>query len=158
MSGITIFDDPLLQNLIEQAAANPRRRMNLNLHENLDDPSQRMLVAVQPDSYITPHRHSDKPECIVCISGQLAVVTFQDSGQIDQVVHLTRSGVTGCEIAAGTWHSLVSLSNDAVFLETKPGPYQPFQPGDFAPFAPTDTDENRGQYHSQLTELVAKAV
>lgn len=83
-----IFDTTLMQHLSAQAKANPRLRQNLNLHDNLNDPSQRLLNAMEPGSYIRPHRHlvHPKPEGFVAVSGRLALLTFDGQGVVTQVV------------------------------------------------------------------------
>jgi hypothetical protein len=59
---LKIVDDVQLQALHAQAAAGARRRKNLNLHERLDDPVQRLLNDFEPGTYVRPHRHADKWE------------------------------------------------------------------------------------------------
>ncbi len=47
-----------LRALSAEAATSPRRRKNLNLHETLDDPIQRLCNAFEPGTYLRPHRHT----------------------------------------------------------------------------------------------------
>ena len=70
-----IFDHKVLDELSRQAAESPRRRKNLNLHDNYQEPCQRLFNAVEPGSYVRPHRHSDphKPECIMVVRGRMAL-------------------------------------------------------------------------------------
>jgi cupin fold WbuC family metalloprotein len=69
-----ILNSALLADLTAQAQANPRLRQNLNLHADYDEPCQRLLNAIEPGSYIRPHRHltDPKPECFIGIRGRLA--------------------------------------------------------------------------------------
>jgi mannose-6-phosphate isomerase-like protein (cupin superfamily) len=46
-----------LRTLSVEARASVRRRKNLNLHETLDDPIQRLCNAFEPGTYVRPHRH-----------------------------------------------------------------------------------------------------
>ncbi len=64
-----ILDKRLLQEISAQAKQNPRLRQNYNLHDSLGDASQRLLNAMEPGSYIRPHRHliNPKPEGFVAI-------------------------------------------------------------------------------------------
>ena len=55
------IDRELLQTKSREAARNPRKREVLILHREDSDPLQRMLNAVQPGSYIRPHRHRISP-------------------------------------------------------------------------------------------------
>ena len=51
------FDSDYLDALVAQAKAGVRLRQHLNIHQSYDDPSQCLLNAVEPHSYIRPHRH-----------------------------------------------------------------------------------------------------
>ena len=53
-----IVDDTLLAELLKKAAAAPRRRTNYNLHDSTEEPTNRLLNAMQPDTVIAPHRTS----------------------------------------------------------------------------------------------------
>lgn len=138
-TGAVSFGKEFFDDLCGLAAANPRRRAHHNIHEGYDDPCQRLLVGIQTDSYIRPHRHqlTPKPETLFCLRGSIGVLIFDDSGCPSTAIRLAACTETaGCEIQTGSWHSLVCLQPDSVFLEVKPGPYTPFQPEDFAPWSP----------------------
>ena len=49
----------LEESALAYARESPRRRVILPFHKHSGDPLHRMLNAVQPDSYIRPHRHLD---------------------------------------------------------------------------------------------------
>lgn len=128
-----------LASLSNQAAASERLRRNLNLHEAYDDPVQRLCNAMEPGTYVRPHRHTEpgKWELFIVLSGSLAVLSFSPQGAVTERVELDADGpVRGIEIPPGTWHTLVSLAPGTVAFEVKPGPYAPLQDKDFAPWAP----------------------
>jgi len=129
----------MLDELCQKAAASPRRRMNLNVHAELDDPIQRLFVAACPDSYFRPHRH--KPETALVVRGRFDLLTFDDEGQVLGRLELGPAAeMLGFELEAGVWHSWVSLSDDAILFETKAGPYEPLTEADFASWSPTEGD------------------
>ena len=47
------IDSELFDHITERARKSPRLRINFNFHE-LDDPANRMLNAIEPESYIRP--------------------------------------------------------------------------------------------------------
>ena len=47
-----IFNAEMMDNLSAEAMQNPRLRKNLNLHASYEEPSQRLLNAIEPGSYI----------------------------------------------------------------------------------------------------------
>jgi cupin fold WbuC family metalloprotein len=153
---ITLIDDALLNEVCAEAAANPRRRKNRNLHPRDDFPAHRLLNAMQTDSYIPPHRHLDpnKDETFVVLRGQLGLVIFNDAGEVVQTVKVdagdTANSVCGVDIPAGTWHTAVALLPDTVFLEAKAGPYLPFAPEEKAPWAPAENTVASAEYCQAL--------
>src|SRR5688572_11453773 len=68
-----------------EASSNPRKREILVLHRGNADPLQRVLNALQPGSYIRPHRHYTPPkaEALVLLSGSLGFVPFLEDGTPD---------------------------------------------------------------------------
>ena len=153
-----IIDNKLLNNLSTQARANPRLRQNLNLHQSYDEPSQRLLNAMEPASYIRPHRHlrDPKPESFIGLRGRLALLIFADGGQVEQVIPFgPREEALGVDLPAGIWHSVVCLEEGSVFYETKPGPFVPIYDKDLAPWAPEAESVEAVGYLERLRSLVS---
>ena len=63
------IDESLLDNLLEAARQNPRKRMNLDLRNSSEDGSQRMLNALEPDTILPIHRHCSSSETVVLLRG-----------------------------------------------------------------------------------------
>lgn len=137
------FDDHLLSSLAEQAAASPRRRQHYNLHKAFSDPSQRLLNFLWHDSYIRPHRHivDPKPETLIALSGTLGCIIFDNLGQIKDYCRFKAEDA--CPIVViepDEWHTVVALSENALLLETKAGPFYPDAAKELALWAaPEDT-------------------
>jgi cupin fold WbuC family metalloprotein len=129
--------------LARDAATRDRGRANLNLHEQLLDPIQRLFNALQPGTYVRPHRHVDPPrwEVFVAVSGRAVVLTFDETGRVDRRVELGPDAeAAAVEIDGGTWHTVGALHPDTVLFELKPGPYRPLEDKDFARWAPQEHD------------------
>lgn len=130
--------------LSDSAATAPRRRANLNLHPNLEDPVQRLLNAIAPDSYVRPHRHAAPTarwELFVILSGSLAILTFDNAGTVTERIELDASGaVRVVEVPAGVWHTVIALQAGTVVIEFKQGPYAPLSDKDFVGWAPREDD------------------
>lgn len=151
------IDARLLDDLSRAARQRPRLRLNHNLHEDYLEPCQRLLNAVEPGTYVRPHRHLDppRPECFVLLRGSMVVLLFAEDGGIDEIIPLAANGPCwGADIPLGAWHSLVSLETGTVFFETKPGPYLPLADKDFAPWAPAEGRVEADEYLKFLTGLV----
>lgn len=125
----------MLNTLGQQAQTSPRRRANLNLHSELSDPIQRLAIAMEPDTYVRPHRHPHTWELLYPLSGRFVVLHFDDTGVV------TARSVLGEEAAvletpAGGWHAVLSLDTGGVIFEVKHGPYQPIAEADYAAWSP----------------------
>lgn len=133
----------LLNKVSEEAEASPRLRMNHNFHESPDSPIQRMLNALEPGTYLPPHRHKnpDREEMYLVLRGKLITFFFDDNGNITERIELNPAeGKYGIEIPPGVWHSIVVLEKGTVIYEAKQGPYIPLSKENFAPWAPDVND------------------
>jgi cupin fold WbuC family metalloprotein len=127
-----------LQSLCREAAQVPRRRTHQLWHLDHADGVQRLAMALQPGTYVRPHRHADPPkwEALALLQGQVSLLTFDVDGAVLERLELSHAG--GCvvvETPAGTWHSLVVVEADSVLFEFKQGP---FAPSEFAAWAPAE--------------------
>lgn len=133
----------LLNEVSSQAVNSPRLRMNYNFHEELDAPIQRMLNALEPGTYLPPHRHlnPDKDEMYLILRGRLITFFFNDEGEVIDSVELSLlNGRLGIEIPAGVWHSMAVLEKGTVIYEIKQGPYAPISEDNVASWAPATSD------------------
>lgn len=150
---ITLIDQALLDELCREAAASPRRRKNRNFHPRDDHPAHRLLNAMQPDSYIAPHRHLEpsKDETFVVLRGLLGLLVFDDAGAVLRGVRVGAGATAlGVDIPHGTWHAAVALEPDTVFLEAKAGPYLPLTEDERAPWAPAENSPDAAAYLATL--------
>ena len=157
---ITLIDQALLDDLCREAAASPRRRKNRNLHPHDRHPAHRLLNAMQPDSYIPPHRHLDpnKDETFVVLRGLLGLLVFDDEGALLRSVTVGAGGAAlGVDIPHGRWHTVVALEPDTVFLEAKAGPYLPLTEAERAPWAPAENSPDAAAYLTALKARLSEA-
>ncbi len=120
------IDIALLDELTRKARNSPRKRINFNLHEALNDPIQRLCNAIEPGTYIRPHRHAYPPTCevFIMVRGSAVLLFFDDEGRVDERAILSAGGpVIAVEMPPKTWHSMAALESGTVFFEVKQGPY-----------------------------------
>lgn len=139
----------LLDTLASQAQQSPRLRANHNLHGDLGDPIQRLAIAMEPDTLVLPHRHPHTFEVLLPLRGRFVVLTFDDAGRV------TERAVLGgecsvLEMAANTWHAVLSLDKGGVIFEVKHGPYAPIAKSDIAGWS-------HGREAAELNAWYAKA-
>ncbi len=148
-----IIDSKLTANLIKEAATLPRRRKNYNFHTDYSDPVNRMLHAMEPDTYVQPHKHEnpDKREVFIILKGKLVIVEFDDNGNITgHFVLDPYHDNFGAEIPPRTWHSLIVLQKDTVVYEVKDGPYDEATDKIFAPWAPAEGSCDCEKYNNNI--------
>ena len=151
----TVIDQRLIAQKAQDAQQSDRRRDIHVLHTGDEDTLQRMLNALQPGTYVTPHRHVAVPkaEAIVVLQGSLGFVWFEDDGHYEpqNFVHIDpKQGVFGVDYRAGVWHTFIALEPDTVVFEVKPGPYDAATDKEFAPWAPAEGDAEAADYLAAL--------
>lgn len=152
MSGI-FLEAGLVDGLVDKARTASRRRCHHNLHTDLNAPAQRLLVAMEPDSYVRPHCHLDsaKAETLVVLRGRLGALIFSVEGQVLEARVLAAGGACiGYDVPPGVWHSIVALESGTVFLEAKAGPYVPLDDGEWGGWAPQEGSPEAPVYLASL--------
>ena len=127
-----LIDQKLTEELTEQARRDPRLRMHCDLRTSPNDGSQRMLNALLPGTKVPIHRHPNSNENVLCLSGKLVEVLYEeDSGNRAEGLLLKEcarilldpsAGSYGCVVPAGVWHT-VEVNVPAVIYEAKDGRY-----------------------------------
>ena len=119
----------ILDDLTAKAKASPRRRMNMDMRNGIDDQSQRMLNAIEPDSVVPIHRHQKSSETVVCLRGRVVEEYYDELERTcTEAIELTPNGpVVVLNIPAGQWHTLRAIESGSVILEMKDGKFEPLQ-------------------------------
>lgn len=128
------IDERRLAQLAGEAAASPRKRAHILLHANHRDQVQRLLIGLEPDSYVRPHVHSEQWEMLVLLRGRLDVLIFGPQAELTQRLAMSAASPI-IQIPRGTWHGAVALESESLVLEVKPGPYRA---NEFAAWAPEE--------------------
>ncbi len=157
------FDVQYLNDLTGQAKNRPRLRQHRNIHQNYQDACQRLFNAIEPGSYIRPHRHASEPreELLIAIRGSMALITFDDQGSVTGILRFGSEKygsdlAAGAEVASSTWHTVVALEPSCVLLEVKAGPFDPNLPKDLAPWAPEEGSEAAADYLNRVLERITE--
>ena len=159
---VKVFSCEFIEKLIDDAIHSPRGRMHRNVHSSFKDPCQRFFNSIGIDSYIQPHRHllDPKPESLIAVQGLFALITFNESGKINDIVHfgtekykgINNIGI-GVELSAGIWHTVISLKDSSVLLEVKAGPFDMAVAKEPAGWAPAEGSSNAAEYLISLRNI-----
>jgi cupin fold WbuC family metalloprotein len=154
---------PLTLTMVGQLLAlsreSPRKRMLQRLHKSLDDGTQRMFNALQPGTYITPHRHLHpaKSETILVISGSMLFVRFTEDGDIESHTLLQPGTETfGVDVAPNVYHTFIALKPDTLVFEVKDGPYAQSSDKDIPSWAPAEDSDGAEAYMLTLLKGLAE--
>ena len=140
----TPLDENLFRKLRSEAEQSPRKRSHFNLHNDFRDPVQRVCIALKNGTYVRPHCHrqDNKWEMTIVLQGTVGLLLFDKDGRVQERLELSPAGsLAGIEIPPNTWHTILPLTDDAVIIEVKEGPYNPSDPVDFALWAPAEGDD-----------------
>jgi cupin fold WbuC family metalloprotein len=149
----------LIEQAIKMSRRSPRGRIILPFHGSESELFHRMLNAMQPGSYVRPHRHIDPPksESFVVLRGRVACATYEDGGAVREVFTASANDdAVGFDVRAGVWHNLFALEPDTVLFEAKNGPYSPNSDKNFAPWAPAEGSPEAPAYLARLMDLARK--
>lgn len=122
-----IITQKIMDELTAQAKSSSRLRMNLDLRNDENDTSQRMLNAIEPGSPLPIHRHQKTSETVVCLRGRLVEEYYDELERIctDRIELSPNGPVAAVNIPAGQWHTVKALESGTVILEVKDGAYEP---------------------------------
>jgi cupin fold WbuC family metalloprotein len=116
-----------------------------------------MIISLDRDTYIRPHRHAGKSESFHIIDGELTVVLFDDDGRVTQTIEMGpyHTGMAFYyRLMHATFHSVLVNSAQVIFHETTNGPFDPADT-EYPEWAPPEGDPAVSRYLERLREEVA---
>ena len=129
------IDKNLIRELYDKAVVNPRLRQNFDLRTSPDDGGQRMLNALMPGTVVPIHRHPMSNESVICLSGKLVEIIYEEDIAKDFPMGMDVQDVPsgkrfkesarymldpslgnfGCVVPAGAWHTVEVLEPSVIF-------------------------------------------
>lgn len=129
------IDKQLIHELFDKVVTSERKRMNFDLRTSPNDGGQRMLNALMPGTAVPIHRHPMSNETVICLSGKLVEIIYEEEDMAAQDVPSGKRfkesarymldpslGNFGCVVPAGAWHTVEVLEPSVIF-EAKDGKY-----------------------------------
>lgn len=139
--------------LVAEARRASAGRARLLLHPNRADSLHEMVIALPPHSFDHPHINDRSGKSFLALSGRFAVVCYDDDGNLTGAPVLAADGGAGemlVRLRRPTWHTILPLAGDVVFLETITGP---FVGNRFAPWFPSMSDDPQREAFRQAARL-----
>lgn len=123
-----LIDEKTLIDLYQQAEHSDRKRSHLLLHKSHDEKVQRLLIALVKNSFVEPHYHelANQWEMFIVMQGQLRIKLYDNEGTVIKDFN-AGSGlpVSIVEFHPGDIHSVECISEQALMMEIKEGPFNP---------------------------------
>jgi len=145
--------------LLAMSRESPRLRMLQKIHKSHDSGVQRMFNALQPGTYIMPHRHLHprKEETLMVVAGSLLFVEFSDQGVVTDTL-LLQPGTEnfGVDVAPHVYHTYIPLKSDTLMFEIKDGPYSATDDKDVPDWAPREGAPEAEPYLLNLIKDLAE--
>jgi cupin fold WbuC family metalloprotein len=93
-----VFSVEYLDDVVLQATIAPRLRQHRNIHTDYAESCQRLFNAIEPDSYIRPHRHGLVPryETMIAVRGLMMLFVFDDHGRVADIAPFEVDSVIRC--------------------------------------------------------------
>lgn len=145
--------DELIDSISNKARGSARKRCNYNLHSDYHDPIQRFINAIEPDTYIRPHKHEnpDKTEILILLRGRVLILEFDLSGTVaDHFILDFETGNKAVEIPPGVWHTFLALGKGSAVYELKEGPFNVDTDKVFAEWAPEEGTAQADAYKMSI--------
>jgi len=132
-------DITYLQNAAEET---DRKRVRLCTHTNISELTHEMFIVHPKNAYVRPHKHINKSESLHIISGTLDLITFNNEGQIIDVLNMGayESGTAFYHRTSDdSYHSMIITSDIVIFHEVTGGPFNPTDTV-WSPWSPEESD------------------
>ena len=158
MTMVNKFNSQMLRDLIENSQTSERGRAVTVLHPSSKKGFRVMVNCMQPRSYMQAHKHSIDigEESWILLQGKLALLLFNEVGEVVDVQILSSTENLSVTISSNTYHTAIVLEENTVIYEISDGPYDAAKYKEFAEFAPAEGDEKSEAYFKKLVEECKK--
>ena len=124
-----VIEQDLIEQLRLDAEKSPRLRSHCLLHSNHDEVVQRLLIGFVKGSFVEPHYHAlaHQWEMFAVLHGVLEVKVYDDCGNVTKQFNVGNDMRLPnlIEFSPNDTHSIKCLSDFALLLEVKEGPFDP---------------------------------
>jgi len=133
-------DQDMVDQLLEISSQNGNCDARISLHQSPDDNFHEMIILQHSGRYFRPHRHQGKGESCHIIQGTVASFVFKDDGYIAESSVVGENAGMIFRWGPTLWHTVIPVSNHAVYHESKPGPYLNQNDSIYPDWAPNGDD------------------
>jgi len=127
ISDYSSIDKNDINYLISKASNLESKKYRLCMHESIENSIHEMFIVHPYNMYIRPHKHNNKSESMVVISGEAEYIIYNENGDIEDTIPLgVFNGKKKFYVKTNEklYHSLKIYSEWFVFLEITKGPFK----------------------------------
>ena len=145
---------PAVDELTAMAARSQKRRARICAHKDDSAGIQEMIILINRESYVSPHRHANKCESFHLIEGCADIAVFKDDGAIERVIPFSQDQAFFYRLDTRRYHTIVVRSENIIFHEVTNGPFVR-NATEYAPFAPMEGASDVEAYRRKLDGQIA---
>ena len=129
----------------------------ISLHGGPLSNFHQMLIVQHAGLYYPPHKHSfEKAESCQILEGRVAAFTFDSDGSVLDCTVLVPGELLLWRVGPNRWHTVVPLTPQVVYLESKPGPFEGAADSQYPDWAPKPGELGGLAYQAKLVEGIAQ--
>ena len=132
--------------------------VRLSLHQKPEAAFHDMLIVQRRENgYRRPHRHSIKGETWHLLEGEMGAFVFDLDGNVTDSCLMRPDDFFLYRLEAHHYHTVIPLSDFAIFHESKPGPFLAEGDSIFPPWAPDNSDAGVAEaYQNNLINALVR--
>jgi len=143
-----------IEKLKKNASRNPRKRIRICAHKNINDTIHEMLIIHEKSCYVRPHKHINKVESFHIIEGKVDILLFDEDGRINNLIPMgdyASGRKFFYRLPPSYFHTLIIRSEVLVFHEITNGPFNPDDTV-WADWAPEETVKDKVSEYKAFLE------
>ena len=117
------IDREIVNQLVEESARNGNCNARICLHTSPTANFHEMIILEYRGRYYRPHKHLHKGESCHIIEGKVAMFVFNDDGSVAHCCVAGEDENLICRVGVNQWHTVIPITEYAVYHESKPGPF-----------------------------------
>lgn len=153
------IDKTTITQLVDESAKHMSSNARICLHSSPDADFHEMIIVEYKGHYYRPHKHLHKGESCHIIEGEVAMFVFNDDGSISHFCILSQEKALICRVGANQWHTVIPITEYAVYHESKPGPYLRQTDSIYSTWAPDGLDSIEAlSYTENLSRIAERGI
>ena len=138
---VAYINRDIVAELVEESTRRGRCNARICLHTSPDANFHEMIIMEYRGKYFRPHKHLKKGESCHIIEGEVAMFAFDNVGKVTHARIAGRNGNLICRVGIDQWHTVIPITEYAIYHESKPGPFLGPSDSIYPDWAPDGTDE-----------------